>query len=67
VRIIAGQYRGRSLLAAKGGQTRPIPSRVKGALFNILGGAVADAVVVDLFSGTGTIGLEALSRGAKRC
>ncbi len=67
MRIIAGQYRGRTLLAAKGERTRPITSRVKTALFSILGGAVADAVVVDLFSGTGSIGLEAISRGAGRC
>ncbi|MCD4699525.1 MAG: 16S rRNA (guanine(966)-N(2))-methyltransferase RsmD [Phycisphaerae bacterium] len=67
MRIIAGQHKGRRLLRPKSMTTRPITSRVKVALFNILGDAVANAVVADLFSGTGSIGLEALSRGAKFC
>lgn len=67
MRIIAGQHKGRRLLPPKGPATRPITSRVKVALFNILGEIVDDAIVVDLFSGTGSIGLEAISRGAKYC
>jgi 16S rRNA (guanine966-N2)-methyltransferase len=67
VRIIAGRFKGRKLLSPRGLGTRPITSRVKAALFNILGEAAASAVVADLFAGTGSIGLEALSRGASRC
>ncbi len=47
--------------------TRPTPDRVKESLFSILGGQVPDATVLDLFAGTGALGLEALSRGAKFC
>ncbi len=67
MRIISGQHKGRRLLPPKGPATRPITSRVKVALFNILGETVDDAIVADLFSGTGSIGLEAISRGAKYC
>lgn len=67
MRIIAGEHRGRRLLGPKGCQTRPITDRVKTALFSMLGPGVEDAVVVDLFAGTGSIGLEALSRGARWC
>ncbi len=67
MRIIAGEHKGRRLLGPKGSVTRPITDRVKTALFSILGPAVEDAVVVDLFAGTGSIGLEALSRGARSC
>ena len=67
MRIIAGEHKGRRLLGPKGCGTRPITDRVKTALFSILGPAVEDAVVVDLFAGTGSIGLEALSRGARSC
>lgn len=65
VRIIAGQHKGRRLVAPKGLGTRPTPDRVKEALFSILAGHEADATVLDLFAGTGGLGLEALSRGAK--
>ncbi len=67
MRIIAGEHKGRKLLPPKGMTTRPITDRVKAALFSILGEAVIDAVVVDLFAGTGSMGLEALSRGARSC
>jgi len=67
MRIIAGEHKGRVLRAPKGLGTRPITDRVKTALFNILAGRIAGAAVADLFAGTGTIGLEALSRGARRC
>jgi len=65
MRIIAGEARGRKLIAPKGLKTRPTADRVKEALFNILGSRVIDAVVLDGFAGTGNLGLEALSRGAR--
>ncbi len=66
MRIASGEFRGRRLLGPKGADvTRPITDRVKIALFNILAPALPEAVVLDLFSGTGSMGLEALSRGAK--
>lgn len=65
MRIIAGTLRGRLLRGPKGRETtRPITDRVKENLFNILRDAVEDAVVADCFSGTGSLGIEALSRGA---
>jgi len=67
MRIIAGEHKGRRLLApADKATTRPITARVKTALFDRLASAdrLEDAVVVDLFAGTGSLGLEALSRGA---
>ncbi len=64
VRIIAGLARGRRLVAPKGMDTRPTPDRVKESLFSILGPRVDGALVLDLFAGTGALGLEALSRGA---
>ena len=67
MRIVAGQHKGRKLLGPKGQVTRPITDRAKTALFSVLGSAVEGAVVVDLFSGTGSLGLEALSRGAASC
>ena len=67
MRIIAGEFRGRRLLPPKGPATRPITDRVKTSLFSILGGSVAGAAVLDLFCGTGSLGLEALSRGAATC
>jgi 16S rRNA (guanine966-N2)-methyltransferase len=66
MRVIAGTARGRVLTAPRGLHTRPTPGRVKEALFSMLGAAVVDAVVLDLFAGTGALGLEALSRGASR-
>jgi 16S rRNA (guanine966-N2)-methyltransferase len=65
VRITTGRFRGRRLVAPAGEDTRPMLGRVKENLFNILGEEIIDATVLDLFSGSGSIGLEALSRGAK--
>jgi 16S rRNA (guanine966-N2)-methyltransferase len=64
MRIIAGAYGGRTLKAPKGESTRPTSDRVREALFSILGDRVQDARVLDLFAGSGALGLEALSRGA---
>jgi 16S rRNA (guanine966-N2)-methyltransferase len=69
MRVIAGTARGRRLVAPAGTTTRPTPERVREATFNALGslGAVVDADVLDLFAGSGALGIEALSRGARRC
>lgn len=64
MRIIAGSLRGLKLKTPKGMTTRPTSDRVKESLFNILGTRVYHAKVLDLFAGTGNLGLEALSRGA---
>jgi 16S rRNA (guanine(966)-N(2))-methyltransferase RsmD len=64
MRVIAGSAKGRRLFAVPGQSTRPITDRVKEALFNILADAVVDARFLDLFAGTGSVGIEALSRGA---
>lgn len=66
MRIIGGELKGRKLYAPKGMNVRPTADRVKEALFNILGPAVVGARVLDLFAGAGSLGLEALSRGAER-
>ena len=66
MRIISGEARGRTLFAPPGDQTRPTSDKIRGSLFNILNGCVADAEVLDLFGGTGALSLEALSRGAAR-
>jgi 16S rRNA (guanine966-N2)-methyltransferase len=65
VRVVAGRFGGRSLLAPRGQATRPTSDRVREALFSILGpDSVSDARVLDLFAGSGALGIEALSRGA---
>lgn len=64
LRVIAGKARGRKLRSVPGETTRPITDRVKEALFNILGGDIQGASFLDLFAGTGSVGIEALSRGA---
>jgi 16S rRNA (guanine966-N2)-methyltransferase len=65
VRIIAGSRKGARIFAPKGLDTRPTADRVREAAYNLLGpGAAEDAKVLDLFAGSGAMGLEALSRGA---
>ena len=64
MRIISGKAKGRRLAAVPGSTTRPITDRVKSALFSILGGDVAGSTWLDLFAGTGSVGMEALSREA---
>lgn len=66
MRIIAGRYRGHPLTAPAGRTARPTTDRVREALFSILGASVEDAAVLDLFAGSGALGLEAMSRGAAR-
>lgn len=65
MRIIAGIARGRTLIAPKGQDTRPTLDRVRESLFNILRPRLEGAVVLDLFAGSGALGLEAISRGAQ--
>lgn len=65
MRVIAGSARSLKLKTLEGLETRPTTDRIKETLFNIIGPSVYDAVFLDLFSGSGGIGIEALSRGAK--
>ena len=65
-RVIAGRARGVRLKAYRGDRTRPIMDRVKEALFSIIGEDIIDSYFLDLFAGTGGVGIEALSRGAKQ-
>ena len=65
MRIIAGKYRSRRLVAPEGMQTRPTSDRLRETLFNVVAGSVPDSVWLDLFAGSGAIGIEALSRGAQ--
>jgi 16S rRNA (guanine966-N2)-methyltransferase len=69
MRVVAGEARGRRLVAPPGRGTRPTGDRVREALFNALRSleVVGDATVVDLFAGSGALGIEALSRGARHC
>lgn len=70
MRIIAGQWRGRPLVAPKGDATRPTADRTREALFSMLASRVGNfdgLAVTDLFAGSGALGLEALSRGAASC
>ncbi len=64
MRVISGTAKGRKLKSVPGEGTRPVTDRVKESLFNILGSDVRDACFLDLFAGTGGVGIEALSRGA---
>jgi len=66
MRVIGGHDRGRRLRAPRGLGTRPTADRVRVTLFDVLGPAVSGARVLDLFAGTGAVGIEALSRGAAR-
>ena len=67
VRIIAGELRGRKVECEVNPLLRPTSQRAREALFSILGGDLSEVYFVDVFSGTGVIGMEALSRGAERC
>lgn len=69
MRVVAGELRGRRIAGPEGVATRPTTDKVREAVFNALGSldAVDGAVVVDLFAGSGALGIEALSRGARKC
>ena len=67
MKVIGGTARGRNLSSVPGTTTRPITARVKKALFDILGEAVPGSRFLDLFAGSGSVGIEALSRGADEC
>lgn len=67
MRIIAGDLKGRRLTSPKNDKVRPTSDKVKEAIFSIVAGAYVDGNVMDLFAGTGNLGLEAISRGAKHC
>jgi 16S rRNA (guanine(966)-N(2))-methyltransferase RsmD len=66
MRIIAGEHRGRKLLPPPDDATRPITDRAKQSVFDVLSPYIEGAVVYDIFAGTGSMGLECLSRGAAR-
>lgn len=66
MRVISGEFRGRNLEQLVGMEIRPTSDRVKESLFNILGTRLIDCAFLDLFAGTGGIGIEAYSRGASR-
>jgi len=66
IRVIAGKAKGRKLQMVPGQDVRPIGDRVKESLFNIIGADIREARFLDLFAGTGSVGIEALSRGAAR-
>jgi 16S rRNA (guanine966-N2)-methyltransferase len=65
LRVIAGKYRSRTLRSLKGQMLRPTSDRLRETLFNILGAQVSGSTFVDLYAGTGAVGIEALSRGAR--
>lgn len=65
MRVIAGEFRSRRLLSLPGLDTRPTPDRLRETLFNIVAPLIEGAVFVDAYAGTGSVGIEAISRGAK--
>jgi 16S rRNA (guanine966-N2)-methyltransferase len=67
MRVIGGEFRSRRLETLPGLETRPTPDRLREALFNVLAPSIEGTVFVDAYAGTGAVGIEALSRGARRC
>ncbi len=67
MRIVAGDFKGRKLETPAGNEIRPTSEKVKEAVFSMLSAKLPGAICVDLFAGTGSLGLEALSRGAEKC
>ncbi len=66
MRVIGGEFRSRRLKSLPGLGTRPTPDRMRETLFNVLAARIADSVFMDIYAGTGAVGIEALSRGARR-
>ncbi len=67
MRITGGSAKGRQIFCLKGLTVRPAQDKIRVSIFNILANVIEDSVVLDLFAGSGALGLEALSRGAKQC
>lgn len=67
MRVIAGEFRSRKIESVPGTAVRPTPDRLRETLFSILMPVIEDAVFMDAYAGSGSVGIEALSRGAKRC
>src|SRR4051812_41509260 len=67
MRVVAGSARGKKLIVVPGRGTRPILDRVKTALFDILRPQIPGMIMLDLFAGSGSVGIEALSQGAAHC
>src|SRR6476659_3962949 len=65
MRVIGGEFRSRKLQSMPGLEVRPTPDKVRESLFNILSPEIEGAVFVDAYAGTGAVGIEALSRGAR--
>jgi 16S rRNA (guanine(966)-N(2))-methyltransferase RsmD len=65
MRIVSGKYKGKKIIAGNSLAIRPVTTKIKESIFNILGEYVLEKNIIDLFSGSGSFGLEALSRGAK--
>lgn len=66
MRVIAGEFRSRSIKSVPGLAVRPTPDRLREALFNVLAPRISGAVFLDCYAGSGSVGIEALSRGARR-
>src|SRR5437868_4654180 len=66
MRVIAGRFRSRKLAAVPGMSTRPTSDRLRETVFNVLGPRVTGSVWLDLYAGTGAVGIEAISRGARQ-
>src|SRR5947209_2776553 len=66
LRVIAGEFRSRRLSTPRGNDVRPTSDRLRETLFNVLAGSVSDSVFTDAYAGSGAVGIEALSRGARR-
>ena len=64
MRVVAGKYRGKNLISPPDDRVRPTTTRIKETLFNVLQGHIVDARVLDLFAGSGALGIECVSRGA---
>jgi 16S rRNA (guanine966-N2)-methyltransferase len=67
MRVIGGEFRSRRLKSLPGLETRPTPDRLRETLFNVIATRIAGCVFMDVYAGTGAVGIEALSRGARRC